>query len=216
MRCPSCGTENAPDSRFCGGCGARLTASTQRVAPTQKISDEASFPQPPFTAPPGHGAHVLARAETARVVPTPAPYAPGGPVVAPASVPEPPRAISPLMRVPEPPRAISPPMRVLEPPRAISSPPPAVYAHPPAASVPSPNSSVEPVQPRPRTAQAIDDPSLSMPIVARRPWGLILIVLVIDIGLALAGVWMLSQGLGDRPRAGDVAPRPGPLPSESK
>jgi hypothetical protein len=34
MRCPSCGTENEPDSRFCGGCGARLTPA---LPPTQKI-----------------------------------------------------------------------------------------------------------------------------------------------------------------------------------
>src|SRR5262245_53907187 len=45
MRCPSCGTDNAPDSRFCGGCGARFGTSASRVAPTQKISDDTSFPQ---------------------------------------------------------------------------------------------------------------------------------------------------------------------------
>src|ERR1700760_2523072 len=45
MRCPSCGTENAPDSRFCGGCGARFGPPSARVAPTQKISDDDSFPQ---------------------------------------------------------------------------------------------------------------------------------------------------------------------------
>lgn len=44
MRCASCSTENAPDSRFCGGCGARLVSSGVRVAPTQKISDDASYP----------------------------------------------------------------------------------------------------------------------------------------------------------------------------
>ena len=209
MRCPTCGTENAPDSRFCGGCGARLTAS-QGVAPTQKISDEAGFPQPPVGPAPGHAAHVLARAETPRVVPMPAPYAPVGSAVAPASAPEPPRALS------------SPPMRAPEPPRAISS-PPAAYAHPPAVSVPSPgpppgppSGSVGFAQLRPRTAQAIDDPALSMPIVARRPWRLIIVVLMIDIGLVIAGGWMLSAGLGDQPRAGSAAPRPGPLPSESK
>lgn len=45
MRCPTCGTENAPDSRFCGGCGARLEPS--RVAPTVKITEDASYPTPP-------------------------------------------------------------------------------------------------------------------------------------------------------------------------
>ena len=44
MRCPSCGTENAPDSRFCGGCGARLEPA--RVAPTVKLHDDARMPTP--------------------------------------------------------------------------------------------------------------------------------------------------------------------------
>lgn len=54
MRCPSCGTENAPDSRFCGGCGARL--EPPRVAPTFKITDDAAYPAPQQaipTPPPG-------------------------------------------------------------------------------------------------------------------------------------------------------------------
>lgn len=79
-----------------------------------------------------------------------------------------------------------------------------------------PNGSVKPAQPRPRTAQVIDDPSLSMPIVAQRPWGLIVVVLLIDLGLAVAGGWMLNEGLGDEPSAGSAAPRREPLPSESK
>jgi hypothetical protein len=37
---------------------------------------------------------------------------------------------------------------------------------------------------------------MSMPIVARRPWALIIIVLLIDLGLAATGVWLLTQGLG--------------------
>jgi len=45
MRCPSCGTENAPDSRFCGGCGARLEPS--RVAPTVRLPDDTRLPTPP-------------------------------------------------------------------------------------------------------------------------------------------------------------------------
>ena len=64
------------------------------------------------------------------------------------------------------------------------------------------------------------DPSLSLPIAARRPWALILVVLLIDLGLAAAGVWMLTQGLSDRPgrpappRSGAADPRgtpPSPL-----
>jgi hypothetical protein len=45
----------------------------------------------------------------------------------------------------------------------------------------------------------VDDPSLSLPIAARRPWGLILLVLLIDIGLAVTGVLLLREGLADRP-----------------
>src|SRR5512138_2138020 len=76
MRCASCGTENAPDSRFCGGCGARLGASGPRVAPTQKISDDAPYP-PPAAAP---VAHASAQPSGPRVIPK-TPYVPGAPPV---------------------------------------------------------------------------------------------------------------------------------------
>ncbi|HEY1817444.1 MAG TPA: zinc-ribbon domain-containing protein [Kofleriaceae bacterium] len=46
MRCPACNTENTPDSRFCGGCGAKLAVAEPRVAPTAKIPDDAPFPAP--------------------------------------------------------------------------------------------------------------------------------------------------------------------------
>jgi hypothetical protein len=39
------------------------------------------------------------------------------------------------------------------------------------------------------------DASISMPIAARRPWTLIIVVLLIDLGLAATGVWLLTQGL---------------------
>lgn len=107
------------------------------------------------------------------------PYVPSGP--------------SPVKGAPQMPRALS------------SAPSPSAYANPPAiASVP--NGSAKHVQPRPRTLP-IDDPSLSMPMVARRPWGLIIIVLLIDIGLAIAGGWLLSEGLGGKPSAPSAPPR---------
>jgi hypothetical protein len=56
----------------------------------------------------------------------------------------------------------------------------------------------------------VDDPSLSLPIAARRPWALIVVVLLIDLGLAAAGIWMLTQGLGDRPSR-PAPPRSGAL-----
>ena len=65
-----------------------------------------------------------------------------------------------------------------------------------------------------------------MPIVAQRPWGLIIVVLLIDLGLAIAGGLMLAAGLGARSGAGTTAPRsganttprhvpPDPMPSQS-
>jgi hypothetical protein len=40
--------------------------------------------------------------------------------------------------------------------------------------------------------------SMSMPIIARRPWRLIVIVLIVDVALAGAGAWLLAQGLAAR------------------
>jgi hypothetical protein len=167
MRCPICGTDNAPDSRFCGGCGARL-ASDPRVAPTQKISDDARFPQ-------------------AQLAPAAAPVTAPGVVM--------PRPIPPTPYVPQgAPIAVSPPQRALAAPLlgsvASSAPPRSSTAPPAMASRP----------PRPQ-ALIVDDPSLSLPTPARRPWALIFVVLVIDIGLAVSGAWMLYQGLGSGPGA---------------
>jgi hypothetical protein len=50
MRCPACNTENTPDSRFCGGCGAKLALAEPRVAPTAKIPDDAPFQTPAYTS----------------------------------------------------------------------------------------------------------------------------------------------------------------------
>ncbi|HEX2688065.1 MAG TPA: hypothetical protein VHN14_15660 [Kofleriaceae bacterium] len=67
-------------------------------------------------------------------------------------------------------------------------------------------------QPRPRAAQGSEEPAVSMPVVARRPWGLILLVLLIDIGLLVAGGWMLIDGLGGKSSAGRAVPRTGANP----
>lgn len=169
MRCSSCGTENAPDSRFCGGCGARLDGSRPRLAPTQKIADDASFPQPPRSLAPGApGAPgVIPFARQPSSPPAVGPAGPG-PTIAPAGVP-----------LPAAPEFYSPPGR---PPRAASE----LHAAP-----------------------ARDTPSFSMPIAARRPWPLITLVLLVDLGLAIAGIWLLSEGLGPRPAANRAAPARG-------
>ncbi|HEX3477086.1 MAG TPA: zinc-ribbon domain-containing protein [Kofleriaceae bacterium] len=164
MRCPSCGTDNALDSRFCGGCGTRFTVSGQRVAPTQKISDDASFPQRQLGRQhaPGAGSAV--------------------PITAPGVVA--PRAVPTAQFLPP---GAPPAQR----PLAGGSAAPSRPARAPATPRPSPR----PPSPRPPSI----DPSLSLPIAARRPWALIVVVLLIDLGLAAAGIWMLAHGLGDRP-----------------
>jgi hypothetical protein len=187
MRCPSCGTENAPDSRFCGGCGTRVAMSGSRVAPTQKIADDASFPQHqiggsavPVTAP---------GVAPARAIPAAPFMAPRQPAA------QPPFGVNPA----SPARPITaPPIAPVAPPMARAAPEP-FAPEPYAASAPSAPRSA----PRPQIA-IVHDASRSLPIQARRPWGLMLAVLAIDVGLAVAGAWMLDQGLADRP--GRAAP----------
>jgi hypothetical protein len=182
MRCPSCGTENAPDSRFCGGCGARLV-SEQRVAPTHKISDDARWDsaQPsspaaavtptsvprkhPGSAPPGTY-QVPVRPPTSPVIPVSAPRSAMQPV------PQMPMSIPPASSAP---RAGDPPARPSTAPMQRSS---GQRIVPPAPPVRSSAKSLEP--PRSR-------------------WGLILLVLLIDIGLAAAGVVLLREGLREAP-----------------
>lgn len=194
MRCPSCGTDNAPDSRFCGGCGTRFAVSGQRVAPTQKISDDATFPR---QLSPGTGSAV--------------------PITAPGVVA--PRAISATPFVPQ---GASAPRPLAggsaAPARSPTAPPLAPGPRPDGYSAvpPSPRSS-----PRPQ-AMVVGDPGLSLPIATRRPWTLIVVVLLIDLGLATAGIWMLTQGLSERasrpapPRSGQVTAPAGAAPSPAR
>lgn len=108
MRCPFCGTENAPDSRFCGGCGQAQPAPgpVSRVAPTAKIPDDAPLAPPTRPGPSGvHSPHVS--------------YAPPAmPTPPPGSLQAPPQLQSPASIAPtvqrQPPRAAS----VAPPPRA--------------------------------------------------------------------------------------------------
>jgi len=168
MRCPSCGTENAPDSRFCGGCGARLTQTESRVAPTHKISDDARYPIYSSTPPPA---------------------APAPQVHVPMAMPAP--------VVPYNGAAIA---------RAATDPsePPAPARRPTPVPVAAPRGS-----------------SVALPAQGRR-WGLVLAILVVDLGLAGAGVVLLTQGLRDdaahpsTPVAPGPAPGPAPSPAPVK
>ncbi len=147
MRCPTCGTENVPDSRFCGACGAKLTpVSVSRVAPTAKIPDDAPFPAGPM-GPPSQPPHNNYQAGPASIPPQNnhasgyiAPQYGTGPA---------------------------------------SIPPRAPVEHRP-ASIPPQNQHA---------------PSISMPVPAQPRWGLIAFLLILDLGLAGAGGFLLWKGL---------------------
>jgi zinc-ribbon domain len=187
MRCPTCGTENVPDSRFCGTCGAKLTPAENRVAPTAKISDEAPFP-----------AHYGSQ--------SPQSYAPSS--IAPQSnFNNGPASIPPNSY--QAPNYQSGPASI--PPNSYQAPnyqsgpasiPPNTYQAP--ASIPPTNlgfggkpASIPPQNQMYGRAQSVaaPEPSMSMPEVARPRWGLIILVLLLDAGLAAAGAVMLQKGL---------------------
>jgi hypothetical protein len=217
MRCPSCGTDNAPDSRFCGGCGTRVAVSGQRVAPTQKISDDARFPQRPLERPPGPGAGsavpITAPGVVApRAVPA-TPFLPQGvppaqrPFAGGSAAPAPPATAAPIAPAPRGPDGQAPSSRrpsprpqaaVVDGPRDAKTGASSIDADPRDATRGGVNRPASPGE-RGRGGPLSIDPSLSLPIAARRPWALIAVVLLIDLGLAVAGVWMLTQGLSDRP-----------------
>lgn len=187
MRCANCGTENAPDSRFCGGCGARVQSSGL-VAPTQKISDDAPYPTsgPSSIPPPNY---------SPQSIPPQNNYQSG-----PASIP--PQNYTPAS-VPPQNNSIPPQNSYQTGPKSI----PPHNAQSPLQSAPVATPQGTPSQPRTKTnpktngvpsvsrrqAPAVSDPSLVAP--PRRRWGLIITVLVIDLALAGAGVYLLTEGL---------------------
>ena len=197
MRCPSCGTENAPDSRFCGGCGARMQSSPL-VAPTQNISDDSPYPQSPPQPGPISGQHY--QSGPATLPPANQGYPPPsippqnnsfGPAsvppqnntygTGPASVPPQnnsfgPASVPPQSATPRPSPAVSV--------RTPSQPTPSVSARAPKA-----NGVARNVTPVP----AYSDASLGKP--PGRRWGLVITVLVFDLALAGAGIYLLTEGL---------------------
>jgi hypothetical protein len=185
MRCPTCGTENVPDSRFCGACGAKLTPAENRVAPTAKISDDAPFP-----------AHYGSQ--------SPQTYAPP---TGPASIP--PNTFQAAGPASIPPNTYQAPNYQSGP----ASIPPNTYQTP--ASIPPTNlgfggkpASIPPNQMYGRAQSvAAHAPSMSLPAVARPRWGLILLVLLLDVGLAAAGAVMLQKGLA-KPEPVEAPPAP--------
>ncbi len=192
MRCTTCGTENAPDSRFCGGCGARQPASgEQRLAPTAKILDDAPFPQ---------------SSGPTNVRP------PTGPVsYAPPSIP-PPASTGPHQPVNRGPASIPP---TSNPPKTNppkSNPPTGQQRHVSGAQKPVSPVSSPPVSSPPRPAPAqLSNPSGSFSVPPQRSLALIVIVLVLDLGLAAAGGVLLMKGLADKKPA-----KTEPAPAEKK
>jgi hypothetical protein len=178
MRCSTCGTDNEPDSRFCGNCGAKVGGS---VAPGA------------FTTKPGPG----------RVAPTQK-IPPGAPLAASMQ----PQSISGKVR--NTPPSMPPP---------VGSQPVSVQMAPNAAVIPRTSSnpgvqqpvsvnqtSVRPSAPQvqrsqpPRpaaSAPSIDGASHRGTSVPRkgRNWPLIVILFIIDLGLAGSGAFMLQRGL---------------------
>jgi hypothetical protein len=170
MRCTVCGTENEPNSRFCGGCGAKQPASGEqaRLAPTAKISDDAPYPQ---------------QAARPAVVPQgPVSYAP--PSIPPTSA-----------------------------PRALATPPPGSLVRPQSQQPASSPPAARPVSSHPRAATRpqLSSGSESIAVPARRPIGLMVALLVVDIGLAAAGGVLLSKGLAEH-----EAKKTEPTPVEKK
>ena len=186
MRCAVCGTENAPDSRFCGGCGARTAPST--VAPTQKMSDDAPMPTQAVPS--------LAHAQT---------YANHGP----ASIPPPGyHSIPPTNYSSIPPTnnpASVPPTNYnsIPPTNNPASVPPVNNAY--GSQPPSAPGTVQRRATAPPTAPTT--PSVSMPRKGGGTrWGIVLFVLALDLGLAVAGAWMLRAGLADTAPAPTTQP----------
>jgi hypothetical protein len=226
MRCATCGTENAPDSRFCGGCGAKL-APASRLAPTAKIPDDASYPsQPPQPAsippqnnyasgpasiPPQNHAHGPASIPPQSHVPASIPPHSHAPASippqshAPASIP--PQNNSPAVPGSIPPSnnpASIPPQNSFQ--RAatpMQTPPPGSLKMP----TPAPGSLSFAATPREGdplpTSQrppvtATTDASRSFVVPPSRPIGLMVLVLLVDLALAGAGAVLLGKGLSEK------------------
>ncbi len=176
MRCASCGMENAPDSRFCGGCGARQPSSAEqpRLAPTAKIPDEAPYPQQaarPTVVPQGPVSYAPPSIPPPSVA-TPAPVS-AAPVAAPLSTPPPGSLVRREAQQP----ASQPPVSQQQP---VSQPPAARPASQPPRAAPKPH---------------VSSTSASFAVPPRRPIGLMVALVILDIGLAAGGAVLMSKGL---------------------
>ncbi|MCX5743528.1 MAG: hypothetical protein NT062_13630 [Proteobacteria bacterium] len=193
MRCATCGTENTADSKFCGGCGAKTSAKpSSSVAPTQKISDDVRWADTrPASAP-----HPIAQAAAAARYNSQPPQmpAPGISGAQPVPMALAPRSGPVSSIVP----SIVPSASPIAPYAPYGSPNPTGPVAPVAQAV-APIAPIAPIgapigaNPRRPTPESSLDASITPP---RRGRGLVVAVLVLDLGLAAAGGWLLMQGLG--------------------
>ncbi len=173
MRCPTCGTDNEPDSRFCGGCGARTTGiasspppiEAPRLAPTHKIADDARWDRQPAS--------------------------PSKPVS-----PKPPGYLSQPPQMPPPALGSSPPGM---PSTMAGAPMPAPRpSQPQARQIVERATTDQPVRPSipgvPPVRPSLPPPDASL-AAPRRGRGLMIAVLLIDLALAGVGGALLVQGL---------------------
>ena len=188
MRCPSCGTQNEPDSRFCGGCGARFTGAETKLAPTQKIHSDPAVLQ-------AHHAQAVAQ----RAASVPQPSAPPA-LSAPQPVLRQPSGSQPAQQRPSAQQTVpgsAQQIRQRHPSAQLRA---STNGHQEQrSSSAAPGSHAVPGAPRPAapsapvpSARGSLDQSFALP---KRRWGVIIAVLVLDLGLAAAGVWLLLEGL---------------------
>lgn len=221
MRCPSCGTENAPDSRFCGVCGMQQpqpAPSAARLAPTAKIPDDAPLAPPSRSVAPVPASGPVSYAPPSMPPPGQAGLTtrPGGHVAPARPSTDMPRPSGDYAQV----RASNQYGNVQRQPSGgfDSVTPTAQHRQP--APIPGTNSGRGGVSARAATPPAgvptdapqgssprprASEPSMSFSSAPRRSTGLIALVLLVDLALAATGGILLAKGLSS-PAAATAKP----------
>lgn len=203
MRCPKCGAENAPDSRFCGVCGlpqaqaqAHAHAQQQRLAPTTKIPDDAPFAPPtrqvaPIT--PVAGVSYSPPSMPPQNVGGLAPPQQAGLTTRPGGHAAPPRTGDHANVRPSGDYQPVRPSGLAPGRQSFDSITPTGRQERMPMPLPSGQRSLS-------NAPMASNPSMSFSAAPHRPLGLIAIVLVFDLGLAGAGAFLLAKGMS-KPKA---------------
>ncbi|MFT3693598.1 MAG: hypothetical protein QM831_10695 [Kofleriaceae bacterium] len=162
-----------------------------RVAPTAKIPDDAPFP-------PHLGGSPMPISKAPVSVAPNGPTTLSPPTYSPASIPPQNNGTGPAS-IPPQNNYISGPASIPPPSRSPGSIPPTNNPYPPTDL-----GFGKPVPPR-----RMAEPSMSMPAVQQPRWGLIIVILVLDLALAAAGAVMLAKGLA-KPDAAAPSSTPAP------